>query len=77
MEDNKEIVYDDYLGLSKAVSIILAVIPFTSWFLGVFIRFKEKKVFYAIVRIFLGFNILWFLDLLFIIVHKSLFRMPD
>ena len=77
MEDNKEIVYDDYFELSKAVSIILAIIPITAWVLGVFIRFKEKKVFYAIVRIFLGFNTLWFLDLIFIIAHKSIFRMPD
>ena len=77
MEENKEIVYDDYLGLSKAVSIILAIIPFTAWFLGVFIRFKEKKYLYAVIRIFLGFNTLWVLDLIFIIAHKSLFRMPD
>ncbi len=77
MENEKEIVYDDYLGLSKAVSIILAIIPITAWFLGVFIRFKEKKIFFAIVRIFLGFNTLWFLDAIFIIAHKSIFRMPD
>ena len=77
MENENEVVYDDYFGLSKVVSIILAIIPFTSWVLGAIQRFKEKKVFYGIVRIFLGFNILWALDLLFIIVHKSIFRMPD
>jgi len=76
MEEN-EVVYDDYFGLSKVVSIILAIIPFTAWVLGVIIRFKEKKIFYAIVRIFLGFNTLWALDILFIIIHKSIFRMPD
>ncbi len=76
MEQENEIVYDDYLGLSKAVSIILAIIPITSWVLGAFVRFKEKKPLYGVVRIFLGFNILWALDLLFIIKDKSLFRMP-
>lgn len=70
------IVYDDYLGFSKPVSIILAAIFITSWIFGVITRFKEKKIAYAIVRIFLGFNILWFLDLIFIIKDKSIFRMP-
>ena len=77
MENENEVVYDDYFGLSKAVSIILAIIPFVAWILGVVIRLKEKKFLYAGVRFFLGFNILWALDLLFIIVHKSIFRMPD
>ena len=37
---------------------------------------NQQKIFYAIIRIFLGFNILWFLDLIFIIKDKSIFRMP-
>ncbi len=77
MEKENEVVYDDYFGLSKVVSIILAVIPFVAWILGIIVRLKDKKIKYAIVRFFLGFNILWALDLLFIIIHKSIFRMPD
>ncbi len=77
MENENEVVYDDYFGLSKAVSVILAIIPITAWVLGIVLRIKEKKYFYAGVRFFLGFNTLWVLDLLFIIIHKSIFRMPD
>lgn len=76
MQEENEIVYDDYLGLSKPVCIVLAAIFITSWVMGVIVRFKEKKIFFAIIRIFLGFNILWPLDLIFIIKEKSIFRMP-
>lgn len=76
MENENEVVYDDYFGLNKAVSIIFAIIFLTSWIMGVLTRFKEKKYAYAVIRIFLGFNILWFLDLIFIIKDKSIFRMP-
>jgi len=74
--ENDVVVYDDYLGFSKTVSIILAAIFITSWIFGIITRFKEKKYWYAVARIFLGFNILWFLDLIYIIKEKSIFRMP-
>ncbi len=75
MEDNKEIVYDDYLGLSKAVSIILAIIPITAWVCGIITRIQEGKIIAAIIRIFLGGWIVWILDLIFMITNKSIFRL--
>lgn len=64
----------DYFGLSYVVSLILAIIPFTSWILGAVTRFKEGKIVAGILRLILGWNIIWILDLVFMIVKKSIFR---
>ena len=42
----------DYFGLSRIVSIILAIIPVTAWVLGVVTRFSEGKIVAGIIRIF-------------------------
>ena len=55
----------DYFGLGKIVSLILAIIPVTSWILGIATRFKEGKIVAGIIRIFFGFNIIWILDLVY------------
>ena len=67
----------DYFGLSELVSLILAIIPFTSWICGVLTRFQEKKYVACIIRIFFGFNIIWILDLVFMILNGSIFRFLD
>ena len=64
----------DYFGLSYIVSVILAIIPFTAWILGVITRFSEGKIVAGIIRIFLGGWILWILDLIFMILKKSICR---
>jgi len=64
----------DYFGLNYVVSLILAIIPFTAWILGVVIRFQEKKYVAAIIRIFGGW-LIWVLDLVFMIKDKKIFRL--
>ncbi len=64
----------DYFGLSYIVSLILAIIPFTAWICGIVTRFSEGKIVAGILRIFFGAWILWILDLIFMIVKKSIFR---
>lgn len=64
----------DYFGLGYLVSIILAIIPVTSWVCGIITRIQEGKIVAAIIRILLGFNIVWILDLIFMIVDKHIFR---
>ncbi|MCI7002815.1 MAG: hypothetical protein SOV27_01065 [Eubacteriales bacterium] len=64
----------DYFGLGYLVSIILAIIPVTSWVCGIITRIQEGKIVAAIIRILLGFNIVWILDLIFMIVGKHIFR---
>lgn len=64
----------DYFGLGYLVSVILAIIPVTSWVCGIITRIQEGKIVAAIIRIFFGFNIIWILDLIFMIVGKHIFR---
>ena len=65
----------DYFGLSWIVSLILAIIPVTSWVCGFITRFKEGKIVAGLVRLFLGFTIIWILDLLCMIFKHSICRL--
>lgn len=65
----------DYFGLSYIVSVILAIIPVTAWICGVVTRFTDGKIVAAILRLFLGFWIIWLLDLILMIVSKHILRL--
>ena len=67
----------DYFGLDELVSLILAIIPLTSWLCGAITRFQEGKTVAGLIRLFLGFNIVWILDLVFMIMNKKIFRLLD
>jgi len=64
----------DYFGLSYIVSVILAIIPVTSFICGFITRLMDGKIVAAILRILLGWNIIWLLDLIFMILQKHIFR---
>lgn len=65
----------DYFGLSYIVSVILAIIPVTSWVCGFVTRFMEGKIVAGIIRLVLGWNIIWIADLICMIVKKSILRL--
>lgn len=65
----------DYFGLGYIVSLILAIIPVTSWILGAITRFSEGKIVAGLLRLVLGFNIVWLVDLVLMIVKKSIWRL--
>ncbi len=65
----------DYFGLGYLVSIILAIIPVTSWICGFITRFKEGKIVAGIIRVVFGFTIVWLLDLILMIVSKHILRL--
>lgn len=65
----------DYFGLGRLLSIILAIIPFTSLILGIVTRFQEKKYVAAILRLVLGWNIIWVLDLILMIFTGKILRL--
>ena len=67
----------DYFGLSWIVSLILAIIPFTSWICGAVVRLQEKKYVAGILRLLLGWGIIWILDLVFMIKDKKICRLLD
>ena len=64
----------DYFGLGYLISVILAIIPITSWICGIFTRISDGKIIAAIVRIFFGFNIIWICDLILMILRKKILR---
>lgn len=65
----------DYFGLGYVVSLILAIIPVTSWILGFVTRFMEGKIVAGILRLVLGWNIIWIADIICMIVKKSILRL--
>lgn len=65
----------DYFGLSYIVSVILAIIPVTSWVCGFVTRFIEGKIVAGILRLVLGWNIIWIADIICMIVKKSILRL--
>lgn len=64
----------DYFGLGYIVSLILAIIPVTSWLLGVVTRFTEGKIVAGILRLLLGWNVIWILDIVFMALNHRILR---
>ena len=64
----------DYFGLSYVVSLILAILP-TCWLCGVITRFQEGKIVAGLIRLIFGWNIIWILDIIFMIVNRQIFRL--
>ena len=64
----------DYFGLGRLLSIILAIIPVTSWVLGFLTRFSEGKILAGILRLILGWNIIWIVDLVPMILSGRILR---
>lgn len=67
-------VKNDYFGLSRLVSLILAIIPITSLICGVVTRINEGKILAAILRLVLGWNIIYILDIVLIILNGRILR---
>ncbi len=65
----------DYFGLGYIVSVILAIIPVTSWICGAVTRFMEGKIVAGLIRIIFGFTIVWIIDLILMIVSKHILRL--
>ncbi|MBO6176964.1 MAG: hypothetical protein J6O39_05415 [Treponema sp.] len=63
----------DYFGLSRLLSLILAIIPFTAWLLGFLTRASEGKILAAILRIFFGW-IVWIIDLFCMLTKGKIWR---
>lgn len=64
----------DYFDFSWVVSLILAIIPFTSLVLGILTRFNEGNLLAAILRIPL-FPIVFILDIVGIFLNQRILRL--
>lgn len=65
----------DYFGLSRLVSIILAIIPVTAWICGAVTRLKEGKLVAGLIRLIFGFNIVWIIDLISMVLNGRIWRL--
>ena len=65
----------EYFGLSRIISLILAIIPFTSWICGVLTRFQEGKYVAAVVRLIGGFTVIWVIDLVLMVLNDRILRL--
>ena len=65
----------DYFGWGRVLSIILAIIPVTAFILGFVTRLMEGKIVAAILRLILGWNIIWLVDLVFMILNGRIWRL--
>lgn len=65
----------DYFGLGRVASIVLAIIPVTSWILGFLTRLQDGKIVAAILRLILGWNIIWICDLVLMILNGKILRL--
>ena len=59
----------DYFGLPWIVSLILAIIPVTSFVLGVATRFTEGRIIAGVLRLLLGWNIIYILDIVMMVLR--------
>ena len=66
---------NDYFGLTYPISLILTIIPFTSWICGVITRYNEGCFLACLVRAILGFTVIWILDIVFMVFDGNIFRL--
>ncbi len=71
----------DYFGWSKVASVICAIIPITAWIFGLCVKAQHFSkdggawpIICLILRVIFGWNILWILDLVFIIIDDHIFE---
>ena len=65
---------NDYFGLGYVLSLILCILPPTSLICGVITRILDGKILAAILRIVLGWNIIWIADIFSMIFRRRIIR---
>ena len=68
-------ILKDYFGIPWLFSLILAIIPITSWILGFVTRFAEGHWVCGLIRLIFGWNIIWILDIIFMIFTHHIFKL--
>lgn len=65
----------DYFGWNRILSIILAIFPVTALILGIATRLTEGKIVAALLRLILGWNIIWLIDIVLMILNGRIMRL--
>ena len=68
-------ILKDYFGIPWLFSLILAIIPVTSWILGFVTRFAEGHWVCGLIRLIFGWNIIWLLDLILMIFTHHILKL--
>ena len=71
----KTSIKKDYFGIVWIASLILAIIPVTSWILGFITRFSEGHWVCGLIRLIFGWNIIWLLDLILMIFTHHILKL--
>ncbi len=61
-----------YFGLGRLVSIILAIIPVTSLICGLIMSAQKGHWLWFVLRLLVGWNIFWIIDLICMIVYNKI-----
>ena len=67
----------DYFNLPPIVSVILLIIPFTAWIMGLATRLSQGRFVAAILRFFFGCWLLWVIEIVFTIMNKCNVQLLD
>ena len=67
----------DYFNLPPIVSVILLIIPFTAWIMGLATRLSQGRYVAAILRFFLGGWLLWVIEIVLTIMNKCNVQLLD
>lgn len=65
----------DYFGMNRIVSILLCL--FLGPIMGIIARFSEKKIVAGILRLFFGWNLVWLIDFILMLVQGSILRVVN
>ena len=65
----------DYFGMPWLISLIFAIIPVTSWLFGAVTRFQAGKFLAGILRLLLGWNIIWVIDIILMLFTGKILRL--
>ena len=65
----------DYFGMPWLISVIFAIIPVTSWLFGAVTRFQEGKFLAGLLRLLLGWNIIWIIDIILMLFTGKILRL--
>lgn len=63
----------DYFNLPYILSLVLTIIPITSWIMGAVLRLREQAPIAFVVRLLFGY-VIWIIDILWMVLHRAVFR---
>ena len=67
----------DYFNLGNLISVILLIIPFTAWIMGLATRLSQKRIVAALLRLFFGGWLLWVIEIVLTLTNGCNVKLLD